>query len=125
MERNTVAQISTTKPHFPVHDGNSQYFLDWGRNKPCLLVDSFWEDCQYRIETLNFLLSIANDLVSICLTDYAWSRDIMHYNNLYFNTLQADGLKKGRRDLRLSRTPKDEVSQKMNTLVSNLVSQLK
>ena len=66
LETTIVKQPSTTKPEGPVYDGNSQYSLDWGRNKPCLMVDSNWEDCQYRIETLNYLLSIVDYLVSSC-----------------------------------------------------------
>ena len=73
LETTIVKQPSTTKPEGPVYDGNSQYFLDWGRNKPCLMVDSNWEDCQYRIETLNYLLSIKDYLVhSSCSVQYCF-----------------------------------------------------
>lgn len=65
LETTIVKQPSTTKPEIPTYDGNSQYFLNWGRNKPCLMVDSIWEDCEYRIETLNYLLSIVDYLVSM------------------------------------------------------------
>ena len=39
-------------------DGCYYYFLPWGETKPCVVVDSHWEDISFRLETLNFLLHI-------------------------------------------------------------------
>lgn len=48
-----------------MYDGNAYYFLPWMDQKPCVSVTSQWEDCTYRIESLNILLYTANLLVSM------------------------------------------------------------
>ena len=63
LDPNTPAQSSTTLPTNPVFDGNKYYFLSWMHQKPCALVDSQWEDCTYRIESLNLLNFTADSLV--------------------------------------------------------------
>ncbi len=64
LDDNTPAQSSTTPPTNPVYDGNEYYFLPWMDQKPCVVVDSQWEDCSYRLESLNILLFTADQLVS-------------------------------------------------------------
>ena len=64
LDTNAPPQASTTQPTNPVYDGNSFYFLPWMDTKPCVVVDSMWEDCTYRIEALNMLLFTLDRLVS-------------------------------------------------------------
>ena len=45
-------------------DGSHYYFLPWGGTKPCVVVDSQWEDISWRLETLNLFESIIDSLVS-------------------------------------------------------------
>lgn len=75
LDVNTLAQSSTTAATNPIYDGNKYYYLPWMEQKPCLVVDSQWEDCTYRIECLNTLIFIADTLVC------AWSErlDVLHY----------------------------------------------
>ena len=63
LDNNVPAQASTTPPSNPVYDGNAYHFLPWQDQKPCVVVDSQWEDCSYRIESLNILLFTAEQLV--------------------------------------------------------------
>ena len=64
LDTTTPAQSSTTPPTNPVYDGNKYYFLPWLDHKPCTMVDSWWQDCTYRIESLNILTFTAEALVS-------------------------------------------------------------
>ena len=65
LDTNTPAQSSTTPPTNPVFDGTKYYFLPWmdQLQKPCCAVDSWWEDCTYRIESVNIILFTADCLV--------------------------------------------------------------
>ncbi len=38
------------------------YFLPWGKNKPYCVVDSHWEDIEYRLFAVNFFLRIIDSL---------------------------------------------------------------
>ena len=62
-----VAVNPVTPKKTPIHYGHSYYFIPWRNQKPCLVVDSEWEECIWRIETQNMLLRVANKLVSISL----------------------------------------------------------
>ena len=75
LDVNTLAQSSTTPATNPIYDGNKYYYLPWMDQKPCLVVDSQWEDCTYRIESLNTLIFIADTLVC------AWRErlDVLYY----------------------------------------------
>ena len=53
---------SITAPAAPRFDGSSQWFISWDNRKPCLQLESSWEDVCYRIFTLNQLRSTANIL---------------------------------------------------------------
>ena len=68
LDTNAPPQASTTQPTNPVYDGNAFYFLPWMDTKPCVVVDSMWEDCTYRIEALNMLLFTLDRLVSIFMS---------------------------------------------------------
>ena len=54
--------LSTTSPLHPVHDGSHYHYLPWFDSKPCVVVDSHWEDNSYRIASLNILISIQREL---------------------------------------------------------------
>lgn len=54
---------STTQPTNAVFDGTHYYFLPWGGTKPCVVVDSQWEDIGWRLETLNLFEGIMAALV--------------------------------------------------------------
>ena len=64
LDNNLPPCVSTTQPTNAVFDGSNYYFLPWGDSKPCLAVDSQWEDVTFRLESLNMLLAIADRLVS-------------------------------------------------------------
>ena len=66
MDENIPSQISTTSPANPIFDGTAYYYLPWLEYKPCIVVESQWEDVSYRIETQNIFLGIADELVSTC-----------------------------------------------------------
>ena len=63
LDTNIPAQSSTTPPTNPVPDGTKYFFLPWKHQKPCCVVDSWWEDCTHRIESANIILFIADHLV--------------------------------------------------------------
>ena len=54
---------STTQPTNAVFDGSYYYFLPWADTKPCVVVDSHWEDIGFRLEALNMLTHIMERLV--------------------------------------------------------------
>eukprot|EP01147_Barroeca_monosierra_P001362 gene1362-4537_t len=49
------AQNSITAPTKPTFDGSRYYFVSWDNRKPCLELNSDWEDVDYRYQTFNFL----------------------------------------------------------------------
>ncbi|XP_071949270.1 myoferlin-like isoform X3 [Antedon mediterranea] len=49
-------QPSTTQPTNAVFDGCNYYFLPWSETKPCVIVNSHWEDISFRLDTLNIIL---------------------------------------------------------------------
>ena len=69
LDENVPAQASTTPPSNPVYDGNAYYYLPWTQQKPCVVIDSQWEDVSFRIATQNILLHIADKLVCV------WERE--------------------------------------------------
>ncbi|XP_014671407.1 PREDICTED: dysferlin-like [Priapulus caudatus] len=62
LDNNVPPCSSTTQPTNAVFDGSSYYFLPWGNLKPCVMVDSQWEDISFRLEALNMLLALARNL---------------------------------------------------------------
>jgi hypothetical protein len=81
LDENVPAQASTTPPSNPVYDGNAYHYLPWTSEKPCIVVDSQWENNVYRIESQNILLFIANeiqkglDAVKVIMTHEKYSHD--------------------------------------------------
>ena len=55
---------SNTPPCNAVYDGSNYYYLPWSGEKPCVCVESYWEDIAFRLEPLNALLRIIDRLVS-------------------------------------------------------------
>ena len=53
---------STTQSSNPVYDGNHYHYLPWFDSKPCVQVESHWEDNTYRIGSLNILRSVCRQL---------------------------------------------------------------
>ena len=61
----SLPNASSTTPHlYPVSDGNHHSHLSWTDTKPCVVVNSQWEDNSYRIHFLNILLMISESLAS-------------------------------------------------------------
>ena len=56
---------STTHSAKPLHDGTAYYFVAWDNKKPHIVIENNWEDCSYRINALNVLCNVADDLVSV------------------------------------------------------------
>lgn len=63
LDENTAPCPSTTQPTNAVFDGCHYYFLPWSGTKPCVVVESSWEDISFRLEGLNLLLKIIDTLV--------------------------------------------------------------
>ena len=63
LDTNVPAQSSTTPPSNPLFDGRQYHYLPWFEQKPCVVVDSQWEDCTFRITYMNILYSMADKLV--------------------------------------------------------------
>ncbi|EDO36863.1 predicted protein, partial [Nematostella vectensis] len=53
---------STTPPTNAVYDGCYYYFLPWGDTKPCVCVESHWEDIGFRLGTKNILTRMCERL---------------------------------------------------------------
>ena len=54
---------STTQPTSTVYDGSHYHYLPWGQTKPCVMLNSQWEDVTYRIESLNLICRTIDRLV--------------------------------------------------------------
>lgn len=54
--------ISTTHTTNPVFDGCFYHFLPWEDKKPCVSLDTQWEDITHRLESLNFMLYMQHHL---------------------------------------------------------------
>ena len=63
LDNNAPVQSSTTPPSNLLYDGKAYHYLPWFEQKPCVVVDSQWEDCSYRIISMNILLNVADKLV--------------------------------------------------------------
>ena len=63
LSENVPPSSSTTQPTNAVFDGCKYYFLPWSGTKPCVVVDCSFEDVSWRLEAVNVLKKIVNDLV--------------------------------------------------------------
>ena len=54
---------SNTPPCNAVYDGSNYYYLPWSSEKPCVCVESYWENICFRLEPLNALLRIIDRVV--------------------------------------------------------------
>ena len=62
LDTETDPQSSSTPPTRPVFDGSSFYFLPWQESKPCCVVESHWEDIAFRLEPINYIMRIINNI---------------------------------------------------------------
>ena len=62
LDKSIPATSSSTPPLVPVIDGTYYHYLPWFNAKPCVVVESYWEDNAYRIGTLNLLLNVCKEL---------------------------------------------------------------
>ena len=46
-----------------MYDGSHYYYLPWGQTKPCVMLNSQWEDVMFRIESLNLICRTIDRLV--------------------------------------------------------------
>ena len=86
LEVNIPAQSSTTPPSNPVFDGRHYHYLPWLEQKPCVVVNSQWEDCTYRITSMNILLNMANKLVhllTMCTLEMPWQDHSTHNEGFF------------------------------------------
>ena len=59
-----IPSASSTQPTNAVFDGCRYNFLPWENAKPCIAVESCWEDISFRIDTVNMLLGMVDMMVS-------------------------------------------------------------
>ena len=64
LDQSVPPSSSTTPPTNAVYDGCYYYYLPWGDTKPCVCVDSHWEDISFRLDNLNILTRLCERLVS-------------------------------------------------------------
>ena len=50
-----------------VYDGCNYYYLPWSSEKPCVCVESYWENIAFRLEPLNALLRIIDRVVRLAI----------------------------------------------------------
>ena len=62
LDEHVLGSASRTPPSNPVYDGNHYHYLPWFDSKPCVQVESHWEDNTYRIGSLNILRSMCRQL---------------------------------------------------------------
>ncbi|XP_056148135.1 myoferlin [Lampris incognitus] len=55
---------STTQYSFAVFDGNRYYYLPWADTKPVVILNSYWEDINHRLDSANIILCVAERLES-------------------------------------------------------------
>ena len=65
LDKSVAPSSSTTPPTNAIFDGSHYYYLPWGHTKPCISVDSHWEDISFRLDPLNVLLELCEKLVRI------------------------------------------------------------
>jgi dysferlin len=78
-DKTVVAQSSTTQSACPKYDGRNYSYMPWGHRKPLVLLESFWENCQYRIESMNLFINITDRLVLQILDKYLHKYSYSYY----------------------------------------------
>lgn len=63
LDDTVMPTASCTQPTNAVFDGCRYNFLPWENKKPCIAVESFWEDISFRLDTVNMLLNISDMMV--------------------------------------------------------------
>ena len=88
LDKYVPGSTSRTPPSNPVYDGNRYYYLPWFDSKPCVQVESHWEDNTYRIGSLNIMLSICRQLeAGLCQCKAAMDKK-ENMNDAVLETLQ-------------------------------------
>ncbi|KAF6018505.1 hypothetical protein EB796_023180 [Bugula neritina] len=64
LDDTVMPTASCTQPTNAVFDGCRYNFLPWENKRPCISVESFWEDISFRIDTINILLGIVDMMES-------------------------------------------------------------
>lgn len=60
---------ANTPPSNAVFDGCKYYYLPWTEDKSCTCVEAYWEDITFRLEPLNAMHRIIDQLVNeLCLS---------------------------------------------------------
>ena len=65
LDDTVLPTASCTQPTNAVFDGCRYNFLPWENKKPCIAVESFWEDISFRLDTINMLMSMVEMMVSV------------------------------------------------------------
>lgn len=71
---------SNTPPSNAVYDGSNYYYLPWSSEKPCVCVESYWENIAFRLEPLNALLRIIDRVVRLIIT----LKSLFHYARAFW-----------------------------------------
>uniref|UniRef100_A0A803K584 C2 domain-containing protein n=1 Tax=Xenopus tropicalis TaxID=8364 RepID=A0A803K584_XENTR len=53
---------STTQYRQPLFDGNFYYYIPWSASKPVVALTSYWEDISHRLDTVNILTALTDQL---------------------------------------------------------------
>ena len=61
-----------------VYDGCNYYYLPWSSEKPCVCVESYWENIAFRLEPLNALLRIIDRVVRLACN---WFKNVLFFTN--------------------------------------------
>ncbi|XP_067138016.1 myoferlin-like isoform X1 [Centruroides vittatus] len=61
-EETLTPSPSTTQPTNAAYDGCNYYYLPWKEVKPCVIVTSQWEDIAFRLETVNLITKVIDNL---------------------------------------------------------------
>ncbi|XP_067936252.1 myoferlin-like isoform X2 [Watersipora subatra] len=60
LDDTVLPTASCTQPTNAVFDGCRYNFLPWENNKPCIAVESFWEDITFRHDTVNMMWALVD-----------------------------------------------------------------
>lgn len=93
LDQSVPPSSSTTPPTNAVYDGCYYYYLPWGDTKPCVCVDSHWEDISFRLDNLNILTRLCERLVSMNQSGVVWLA--FEYQVLWTATRGEDWLFRG------------------------------
>ena len=76
---------SNTPPCNAVYDGCNYYYLPWSSEKPCVCVESYWENIAFRLEPLNALLRIIDRVVRLAIALLSQKKFLKQINGVLVN----------------------------------------